>query len=63
MAKRTPIETKKQRTTATWIKEIAVSYTHLDVYKRQRLPGALESLLSAADLPKRSMASFIIPAR
>ena len=28
-----------------------------------RLPGALESLLSAAALPKRSMASFIIPAR
>ena len=26
MAKRTPIETKKQRTTATWIKEIVIVF-------------------------------------
>ena len=44
-------------------------FTHLSAFAQDfsgeavaLLPGALESLLSAAALPKRSMASFIIPA-
>ena len=41
----------------------AVSYTHLDVYKRQGYGGGIKNKIKLLELEKNDMTKFIIPTK